>query len=60
MGVECESQDLWIVLNRKYLAEFLNMPPKMGQLAGPKQRKHTHTYIHKKMQSYQHISKLIF
>lgn len=46
MGAEHESEGLWIVLSRKYLAEFLNMPPEMGQLVGPIQRKNRYIFLY--------------
>lgn len=63
MGAEYESQGLWIVLSRKSLAEFLNMPPEMDQLVEPKQRqiKDIHCYILiAEGAKYQHMSKSIF
>lgn len=39
MGAEYESEGLWRALSRKNLAVFLNMPPGMGRLVGPKPRK---------------------
>lgn len=39
MAAEHESEGLWILQSRKYLAVFLNKPLEMGQQVGPKQRK---------------------
>lgn len=45
MAAEHESEGLWIIPSRKYLAVFLNMPLEMGQQVGPKQRKKIYILI---------------
>lgn len=62
MGAEYESQGLWIVLSRKSLAEFLNMPPEMDQ-SGLNLNKDKYIHCHiliAEGAKYQHMSKSIF
>lgn len=45
MGAEHESEGLWLVSNMKYLAVFLNVPPKLGLLVGPKETNKNYTCV---------------